>query len=100
MTIFPPNLGPNCMAGDIGVYDAAMSVISASSYHPGGVQCGNADGSTRFVPNMINARSADTPADYSNPSGKNTLIVSSGPSPFGVWGALGSIDGGENVEAP
>ena len=100
MTIFPPNTGPNCMAGDIGVYDAAMSVISASSFHPGGVQCGMGDGSTRFVPSMINARSTGTPADYANPTGKNTLIVSSGSSPFGIWGALGSLNGGETVVAP
>ena len=100
MTIFPPNLGPNCMAGDIDVYDAAMSVISASSYHPGGIQCGMGDGSVRFIPSMINARSTGTPADYTNPSGATTLIVSSGPSPFGIWGALGSLNGGETVVAP
>jgi hypothetical protein len=100
MTIFPPNTGPNCMAGDAGVYDASIAVISASSYHPAGVQCGMTDGAVRFIPNKINCLSTGTPADYTNPSGTTSLIVGSGTSPFGIWGALGSIAGSESVAVP
>jgi prepilin-type N-terminal cleavage/methylation domain-containing protein len=99
MTIFSPNTGPNCRA-DTGAFDAAISVISASSYHPTGVQCGLADGAVRFIPNKIHNLSDGTPKDYKNPTGKTSLIVSSGASPFGIWGALGSINGGESVTVP
>ncbi|MDR0337015.1 MAG: DUF1559 domain-containing protein, partial [Planctomycetaceae bacterium] len=87
MTIFSPNTGPNCRADD-GSYDASISVISASSYHPTGVQCGLADGAVRFIPNKIGNLSTGTPSDYVNPSGTTSLIVGSGTSPFGIWGAL------------
>ncbi|MDR1962864.1 MAG: DUF1559 domain-containing protein, partial [Planctomycetaceae bacterium] len=99
MTIFPPNIGPNCRADD-GNYDAAMSVISASSYHPAGVQCGLSDGAVRFISTKIHNLSSGTPGDYTNPSGTTSLIVGSGPSPFGIWGAMGSIDGGESITVP
>jgi prepilin-type N-terminal cleavage/methylation domain-containing protein len=99
MTIFSPNTGPNCRA-DENNYDAAISVISASSYHPAGVQCGLADGAVRFIPSKIHNLSTGTPGDYKNPSGKTSLIVGSGASPFGIWGALGSIDGGESITVP
>lgn len=91
MTIFPPNSGPNCCSGS----EVALSVISASSFHSGGVQCGLVDGSVRFISETINARSNGIPADYSVPSGMTTLIVTQGASNFGIWGALGSISGGE-----
>ncbi|MDR2755094.1 MAG: DUF1559 domain-containing protein [Planctomycetaceae bacterium] len=101
MTIFSPNIGPNCSAmSDSDWYDAAISVISASSYHPAGVQCGLADGAVRFIPTKIHNLSNGTPGDYKNPSGKTSLIVGSGHSPFGIWGALGSIDGGESITVP
>jgi hypothetical protein len=99
MTIFSPNIGPNCRA-DNNNFNAAVSVISASSYHPAGVQCGLADGAVRFIPTKINNLSNGTPGDYKNPSGTTSLIVGSGQSPFGIWGALGSIDGGESVTIP
>ena len=99
-TIFPPNSGPNCMAGNYSVYDASMQVITASSLHTGGVNCGLGDGSVQFISSTVNSLSPGTPADYTNPSGKTTLIVGSGASPFGVWGALGSINGGESVAVP
>ena len=57
---------------------------SASSYHPGGVNAAYYDGSVRFIQNTINAGDPNT--------GK---IKTSGASDFGVWGALGTINGGE-----
>jgi len=96
MPIFPPNGGPSCLVGG----ELSMSVVTASSNHTGGVNCGLGDGSVRLVSSTINSLSPGVPADYSNPAGKTALIVSSGPSPFGVWGALGSVNGGESAEAP
>ncbi|MDR3232381.1 MAG: DUF1559 domain-containing protein [Planctomycetaceae bacterium] len=57
---------------------------SASSWHSGGVNVTLGDGSVHFISERID-------------TGSGTRIVNSGPSPFGVWGALGSIDGGESV---
>ena len=42
-----------------------------------------ADGSVRFVPETIDTGNLSAAA------------VSSGPSPFGVWGAIGTKSGGE-----
>ena len=96
MTIFPPNGGPNCLVGG----ELSMAVVTASSSHTGGANCGLGDGSVRLVSSTVNSLSPGTPADYSNPSGKTSLIASSGPSAFGAWGALGSINGGESSDVP
>ena len=58
-----------------------MAMKSASSYHPGGVNCALFDGSVRFVNETVNTGTLSA-----NP-------VDSGSSPYGVWGALGSING-------
>jgi hypothetical protein len=46
---------------------------------------GMADASVRFIANGINTGNLAAPA------------VLSGPSPYGVWGAIGSIDGGDAI---
>ena len=89
-TILPPN-GPNCAVGD-----ESSCRIAASSYHSGGVNVGMGDGSVRFISETIDAgdqandgynvvRDKARPQDYS------------GKSIYGVWGALGTIRGGETV---
>jgi prepilin-type N-terminal cleavage/methylation domain-containing protein len=88
-TIIPPN-GPSCGAqdGSTGsVREHSRAMPAASSYHPGGVQVGLGDGSVRFVSETINAKTA----------GGVNYCVTSGESPFGVWGALGSVNGGEST---
>ena len=81
MTVLPPNSGAcTSAAGDV-----YASIISPSSYHPGGVLGAMADGSVRFLSDLID-------------SGNLAFAdVTSGPSPYGVWGALGSKSGGEVV---
>jgi prepilin-type processing-associated H-X9-DG protein len=90
-TILPPN-SPNCShQGDhaqIGVWTSQYQVlVSASSYHSGGANVAYADGSVHFISETIES---ETP-------GVTTFNISTitGVSPFGIWGALGSIDGGE-----
>ena len=82
-TIFPPN-GPNCRANRAGVFgNFRGGIYSASSYHPGGCQVVLVDGSVQFISETID-------------TGDLTLTgVTSGPSPYGVWGGLGSRSGGE-----
>ena len=85
-TILPPN-SASCYNG--GPDDRAL--ITATSNHIGGVNTVRFDGSVGFVSNTINAVT----------SGRvNSFAVSEGASPYGVWGALGSINGGETTTAP
>ncbi|MCL2742977.1 MAG: DUF1559 domain-containing protein [Planctomycetaceae bacterium] len=80
-TILPPN-SPSCVrADDL----TSRTIIAASSSHSGGVNVGILDGSVRFISETIDAGNIAT-----------AEIKASGPSDFGVWGALGTVDGGES----
>ena len=81
-TILPPN-GPSCDPD--GNLDT-NSVVSAGSYHGGGVQAVMVDGSVQFINETINAGSASA----ANPT--------AGPSPYGVWGALGTRSAGDSTD--
>jgi prepilin-type processing-associated H-X9-DG protein len=91
-TILPPN-SPNCtkLTGDGTTGTSWRSTkiqVSASSYHQGGVNVAYADGSVHFISETIESETPGvTTFNISNPM--------TGVSPFGIWGALGSIDGGE-----
>ena len=87
-TVLPPN-GPSCHDGN----DYVWVMTTASSYHPGGVNVAMGDASVRFVSETIDTGSAPT-------GGLSAPPVDSGPSPYGVWGALGSMNGGEATAAP
>ncbi|MDD3587766.1 MAG: DUF1559 domain-containing protein, partial [Thermoguttaceae bacterium] len=81
MTILPPN-SPACTPGS-----SWNSLCSATSYHRGGANALKADGAVIFVSETINCVT----------SGVSSSPVFEGPSPYGVWGALGSINGGEST---
>jgi prepilin-type N-terminal cleavage/methylation domain-containing protein/prepilin-type processing-associated H-X9-DG protein len=85
-TVLAPN-APGCTDDNNGNADSINVVQPPSSRHPGGVVVGMADGSVRFVANTINTG--------------NLAIAqpATGPSNYGVWGALGSKAGGESVAA-
>ena len=79
--ILPPN-SPSCGA------PAAMSNISVSSKHPGGAHVLFSDGSVALINESI----------FRGNSGVDPTITNSGGnSPYGIWGALGTIDGDEVV---
>jgi len=81
-TILPPN-GASCYAG--GDTDGYLTVTSR---HTGGAQILMADGAVRFVSQNI----------HSGDLSQNTPTFNAGtPSPYGVWGSLGSKAGGETV---
>lgn len=84
-TMTPPN-SPMCHYGANAVNDWA--VLPPHSNHTGGVVVGMMDGSVQFISQTIDTGDA------------NAYAVSSGPSPFGVWGALGTPNGGEPISLP
>ncbi|MGL4941742.1 MAG: DUF1559 domain-containing protein [Thermoguttaceae bacterium] len=85
-TILPPN-SPSC--GSANGQDGNVFLVSASSNHSGGANAARADGSVTFISDTINCNTAGTTGQAFNPA------LVSGISPYGVWGALGSVSGGE-----
>lgn len=83
-TILPPN-SPTCLSEDDNSNRRGQYPVS--SYHPGGVQVVFADGAVRFITESI---------DTGNLAAQD-IRTRGGVSPYGVWGALGSIAGGELV---
>lgn len=86
-TVLPPN-GPSCSNGST---DGGWAIVTASSNHSGGVNVCMADASCRFISDSIQT-DLTTKTDVAGPT--------SGPSPFGVWGALGTVSGGEIAALP
>lgn len=86
-TVLPPN-APTC-SGDANTNaDSRSGVYPPTSYHPGGACVVMVDGSVQFITDGID-------------TGNLALAeMTSGPSPYGVWGALGSKDGGEGGRVP
>ncbi len=76
--ILPPNSATCSSQAGTGIYTAA-------SKHVGGVQSVLADGSVHFISQNIDTGNLALPP------------VASGPSPYGVWGSLGTKNGGEVV---
>ena len=92
-TGFTTVLGPNkltCMANNGG--DSGDGIFEPTSLHTGGVHGLMGDGAVRFISENINAGNPT----LSNPPGGGSGAPG-GQSVYGVWGALGSISGGESV---
>lgn len=92
-TVLPPN-NPSCARDPNNPEHESM--ISASSRHQGGCHVLMCDGSVRFVTENINAGSPSNTFDARLTT--NGGGVGTGVSPFGVWGSLGSIAGGEVID--
>jgi len=88
-TILPPNSPSGTDHGvTSGIHDCA-GLMSAASNHSGGVNVAFTDGSATFVSDSVNSlNSGLVLTDVDDPL--------TGPSPFGIWGAMGTIDGGES----
>ncbi|MDR0337346.1 MAG: DUF1559 domain-containing protein, partial [Planctomycetaceae bacterium] len=80
-TVLPPN-SSSCIFGAT-VYGWAASC--ATSYHSGGANGAMTDGSVRFITETIDTGTMTSPQRVND------------PSPYGVWGAMGSASGGEST---
>jgi prepilin-type N-terminal cleavage/methylation domain-containing protein len=92
-TGFTTVLGPNkinCLPNTGG--DSGDGPLDPSSLHTGGVHVLLGDGAVRFVSNSVDAGNPTLSLPAGGGSG-----TPSGPSVYGVWGALGSINGGDRV---
>jgi hypothetical protein len=103
-TIIGPNgascINPGAAATNQG--EQASAIRSAGSYHFGGAHVVTFDNSVKFVPNEIdttNTAPGAAAADYYAPGrqGNNQTTNWNSPSPFGVWGALGTRGSGDDV---
>lgn len=90
---FSANLPPNTVACSFGKSSFGAVLGGVSSFHPGGANTAMMDGSTRFIRDDIDT--GDLFAPRSRIMETNQAVE--GKSAYGVWGALGSISGGENV---
>ncbi len=85
-TVFPPNqiMCASSQTFNTTCSDEVFGVLPPQSNHSGGCNVCMADASVRFIPDTI---------DCGNLSGGQSTVVGGGP--YGVWGAMGSINGGE-----
>ena len=82
-TILAPN-SASCKHGNDNSHDRD-GVMTMTSWHVGGAQVLLGDGSVRFISENID-------------TGNLTAApVTAGPSPYGVFGALGTVNGGEVI---
>lgn len=83
-TVIGPN-GPSCAEDTNTGGDSQHMVHPPTSQHTGGVNALMADGAVRFISDNIDTGNLGLPG------------VNAGPSPYGVWGALGSKAGNEAI---
>jgi type II secretory pathway pseudopilin PulG len=87
ITGFTTCLSPNSVSCST-THEFSQGFYSVSSHHDGGVTAASVDGAVRFVSNLIDCGNANAPV---------AELRMDSPSPFGVWGALGTMAGNEIV---
>ncbi len=85
-TILPPN-SPSCASGGWN----AVGQYPVQSRHPGGAHVLLGDGSVQYISESIDTGNLSLPSPDS---------TNGGQSPYGVWGAMGSMNGSETISVP
>lgn len=93
-TSFNTILGPNKPSCANGGWDAGDGIWTSGSNHPGGVHVVMADGSVHFISESIDAGDPSV-APVGQPGWGGSLAGA--PSPYGVWGALGTVNAKETA---
>ena len=100
-TILPPNSKVFCSQLIGGIADAGSIIGGARSNHSGGVNASMLDGSVRFITNNVDTGDGEEGCGLSvlhelmtDSEGRTKL--KGGRSPYGVWGAMGTANGGES----
>ncbi|MDR1960061.1 MAG: DUF1559 domain-containing protein [Planctomycetaceae bacterium] len=98
-TVLPPN-SPSCstQGPNLNYWSERDTMVAMSSFHTGGTNTAMADGSVHFLSETINCETQGT-LGLNHPA-HDESVVKAGQSPYGVMGALGSINGGESVSLP
>lgn len=84
-TVFAPN-GPSCNRGND--TNALGGIYTAASRHQGGCHVLMGDGAVRFITSSIDTGNLSVPSPGTIAPG---APVAGSPSPYGLWGALGTI---------
>jgi prepilin-type N-terminal cleavage/methylation domain-containing protein/prepilin-type processing-associated H-X9-DG protein len=95
-TALPPN-SPTCVAA---LDNQNAPLVTASSYHPGGVNVAMADASVSFVSDNIQTKNLDKTTKDSPWNFPGDAHHYKGAAIWGVWSELGTRNGGENASLP
>lgn len=88
-TILPPN-SPSCAVGNNAAVDG---LYSAGSHHYGGANVLMADSGVRFISQSIDSGNLGQAVLTDD-----QLATPPAPSPYGIWGALGTATGEDSLE--
>jgi hypothetical protein len=91
-TVLPPN-SLAVASGDPGSSGQMerLTIATAASYHPGGAATVASDASYRFVTDSVNTGNLNTSFQDLMPGDRMGFYT--GPTPYGVWGAYGTMAG-------
>ena len=97
MTVLPPN-SPSChdrLVSPGRIPNDGRTLLSAAASHTGGVNCCFVDGSVHFVSDTVNSISSGYMMSTAPILGGEGSPASG--SPYGVWGAMGTVARGESA---
>lgn len=92
-TILPPN-NEICLRGD----QSTSGILPPGSRHQGGCHVLLADGAVKFVTDSIEAGNVNRGQVGNQPHHNDALSVPGAPSPYGLWGALGTRGSKEVID--
>jgi hypothetical protein len=96
-TILPPNAVSCIASAYTNQINAGQSVLPPASFHTGGVNTIMMDGSGKFVTDAVDTGTNTATSGAANGGIRADHRRGEGKSPYGIWGAAGSINGKESA---